>query len=714
MSGATTSAMMMNRRAVNAKYRPLTHQRGMYAQEKLVGEKHSSVNEAARQVANASMEDRSALFGFHIGINVPIEDVDNLPAFDEKDDISDDEHKAESDQEDDEVEEEKKKGRKRRHGSDDDDDSGLDDSVQVDEDMSSFEDDERERKKLERAANERAQETMSNLLNPSKPGTSQGPKRSLFEVLRHKITEDNYSRRIRNSNLFMLFVAVIQCILVLLMLQIPFDDVNYKYDNGNKTIRVIEIAQSVLTAILLICIYRYYRLIIEHEQVQFGLRRLPVTVCRTHHFPLMLVEMAICILHPVPYLDIRKLALLVFFRMYLVLRVYRDFSEVYTSRHEIQNHESFKSKIKFNTWLSVRTLFYRSPWQFTFWVTLVSLFFFSYCVYICERETVTAAVILRTYTLAGCTEICPTSGEIRLIGPGYDILQPCVFAEPVIRPRCEPIGHTGQFKSCIAFMAFTMTTVGLNDMYALTNWGRVFTMLAAIAGLCVAGLLVTALLSTISLNYSQKFAADFCSLKRLALQEQDLAARVIQKFFRDALASGRLRRMTIRMRALKARARGDAGTVIPEERHATVKQANAARGGCCSTSSSDSLELMVERFKRYRLTAAQSLGQEDGTQLKHILGMRTSAKETAAHIEDLLDNQSRMDQQVQRMVATLLTTVQALISRQAEIVRRSGTARNQDADTLPSAGAAAAGGSNNRGANTVLDNEAGGVCYIYS
>lgn len=87
MSSAT-SAMMMSQQRVNQKYRPLTHQRGLYAQERLVAEHHSSVNEAARRMAKESNEDRVTLFGFHLGINTPIEDVESLPAFDEKDDVT--------------------------------------------------------------------------------------------------------------------------------------------------------------------------------------------------------------------------------------------------------------------------------------------------------------------------------------------------------------------------------------------------------------------------------------------------------------------------------------------------------------------------------------------------------------------------------------------------------------------------------------------------
>lgn len=51
----------------------------------------------------------------------------------------------------------------------------------------------------------------------------------------------------------------------------------------------------------------------------------------------MLFEMAICILHQVPFMQIRKIGIVMFLRAYLFLRVVRDYSHIYIWRQDVRH-----------------------------------------------------------------------------------------------------------------------------------------------------------------------------------------------------------------------------------------------------------------------------------------------------------------------------------------------------------------------------------------
>jgi len=562
------------------------------------------------------------------------------------------------------------------------------------------------KKILELEANLEAQGLIRNMMNPHAEGQLQEkPTTSVLTAVTSLVIDEKYEQVTRRKNLIMAGVAILQCFLVLCMLQIPWDDQLLVYDNNHPAIAVIEVMEAVLTAVMLYLIVDYYRHLAKWEAVQMNLPPECASLRRYSRFNFMIVELLVCVIHPFPYLYVRKLSLLVFFRLYILLRVYRDHSRIYRWRREIQSHDNVKAKIRFDAWLSFRSLFYRAPWSAILICTVVTVFFFAYCLYINEREVITPSELLKGYINAGCTVVCPPSGEYEF---EEGTIVNCNPQETIIRDNCPSTGHFGEFRSCVYFVSLTMTTIGIGEQVALTNWGRVFLMIAALFGMAIAGILLSAILRVITLNYAQKFAADFCALKHLALQEQHLAARVIQQFFREGLKSGKLRRMALRNRAVLAQTRrgslgmgsiasqtaaaaaaataaanaananGQAGTTSQAPKAVTMKQAaidENEKAGCCSHSE---FALRIEQFKRYRLSTAQQIGQEDGTQIKHVFAMRTFAGNTAMAVEDLQMKQTQMMNHVQRMGSALLSVLQAFTAKTVESMRRTGAARKTD------------------------------------
>ncbi|ETW07785.1 hypothetical protein, variant [Aphanomyces invadans] len=101
-------------------------------------------------------------------------------------------------------------------------------------------------------------------------------------------------------------------------------------------------------------------------------------------------EMTIAAIHPPPYVDSivhLTAACLMFFRLYLFCRVYRDHSKVYRQRRDIlMNCFLHTTNPTFDWFLSIKIDFGKSPLQFILTLFLCVLFILTVCIHVFERE----------------------------------------------------------------------------------------------------------------------------------------------------------------------------------------------------------------------------------------------------------------------------------------------------------------------------------------
>lgn len=315
-------------------------------------------------------------------------------------------------------------------------------------------------------------------------------------------------------------------------------------------------------------------------------------------------------------------------------------------------------------------------------------------------------------------------------------LSPASLASPSASPVPCPRPAPCPARSHISYPC----SLSFGDYSPVTNWGRGVSILAALVGLCVSALLLTTLLTAFSLNFNEKFAADFVKLKALALREKELAATVIQEFFKTIKATGQLARGVAQLRAQhraagaaaarynavssnnkgSLRRRTTSGAGEEKSPHVeldmpvasgplTMKQAlelrerrNAAcfclcTGQPCCVREYNAFDVQLDRFHRARERVAHELCQEDGAQLKYIASMKKAGAQTSTSIQEIAAGQRNLNYLLQKSLNSLYTTVQVLLthaSRKAHATNvslaASKHAAQQRAVALAGGGAAAA------------------------
>lgn len=468
---------------------------------------------------------------------------------------------------------------------------------------------------------DRARAYMRSMLStPSATGRTGGSQ--MGNLMFTQKTVFQFDRDMRRKNLIMAIIGVIQCILMIAMLEYPYNDNTNIYEETVE-LQYLEVVQSVLTFILLIRIYDYYYMLVEIERVRFSLPG-NSSVLRSSFLKPLVLELVICIFHPFPFADVRKLGLVMFLRLYLLVRVYRDFSDIFRWRRDIMAAGEIRAGIiNYDSWLSVRTLFYKSPALFVLLVWGVSLCFFSYTMYISERDSA----------------FIKNRRENNNFGKG----------------------RMTDMSVALWYTASTMTTCGYGDIYAVTRWGQAFSAVSALWGICCAGLVVMGFVTSFALDFNQKFAADFCEMKRLAIREKHLAANLIQAYFKQAFVLGKLRRLKKVKMAIQ---QGDFVALdMANSTKPTLKQRADVENTCCGGQAMDPVTERAQNFRKFRLMASQELGQEDVTQLKHILALKRSAELTVMTVTDMRQKQEQIEFQTQRAITTLISTVQSLLAQ---------------------------------------------------
>ncbi|GAM29465.1 hypothetical protein SAMD00019534_126410 [Acytostelium subglobosum LB1] len=222
-------------------------------------------------------------------------------------------------------------------------------------------------------------------------------------TIRSEIESQKIDKVLRNRYLYIFINGVIGIALMIVELQVSW--------NSEKKILVLDTSSKwfrgiiFFSSILLLCqLMDYYRLLLSNVTHGWltkrarGFRVTPLNVLRsTQMAPLFWTEVLITILQPIPFASGQvqlwndpKWGLLMWLRIYMFGRVFRDFSHVYKIRHSIVAKYREKNEVppKFNWALSMKTMLYQRPLATFIPITLLIIFICSHIIYVFEREAV--------------------------------------------------------------------------------------------------------------------------------------------------------------------------------------------------------------------------------------------------------------------------------------------------------------------------------------
>jgi len=104
-----------------------------------------------------------------------------------------------------------------------------------------------------------------------------------------------------------------------------------------------------------------------------------------------LLEVLVSLPHPFPFSYVNlssKFGLLMFFRLYILFKVLKDYSTVYRKRLALQRIPGYSrvTHPSFDTFLSLKMIFYQYPIKFITTFIVATCLILAYCIYVFERE----------------------------------------------------------------------------------------------------------------------------------------------------------------------------------------------------------------------------------------------------------------------------------------------------------------------------------------
>ncbi|KAK3252237.1 hypothetical protein CYMTET_38455 [Cymbomonas tetramitiformis] len=204
------------------------------------------------------------------------------------------------------------------------------------------------------------------------------------------------------------------------------------------------------------------------------------------------IEVSLLLVMPIPFLPASEehtdaqeiLALLTFLRLYPVMRLFRDYSPIYKSRHKLK--QMISPAPKFGIPLSVKAALHQQGLTLLWFTWFICLVIFGYVLYILERKH-------------------PDSMK-----EGWD-----------------------NFNNVLWFSAVTMTTVGYGDMVPNTSLGRALACILCTLGIILIGFVASLLFSALELSPKAKHAFLMLELVQAQDRREDLAATTIQQHWRE-------------------------------------------------------------------------------------------------------------------------------------------------------------------------------------
>jgi len=313
----------------------------------------------------------------------------------------------------------------------------------------------------------------------------------------HKKDETNYfielgiqkkkeieDRRLRVIDDNMFFLAIVSILLTIVYMELGYDRANDTYDGQKMVVLVFKFIVTGITAgILFLLVTSYaYKIRLDQFYSSSGINQ---QAWRSPRVPAMFAELFLVSLHTLPFFDEfdpdDSLNVLVFCRLILVFRVIRNRSYVYKQRYAVLRNVSkiFRNSISFTPTLSLRIMFDMKPMRVFIFCLIISLTVLSYMVYITGR-------------LAGLT----------------------------------------QAKDAIYFVCISIVRTGYGDIVPLSKWAKFVAVLIGFIGLFLQALLFAGLGSWLELKTHERLYADRVISKKYDIEEQNIAASLIQAAFR--------------------------------------------------------------------------------------------------------------------------------------------------------------------------------------
>jgi len=291
------------------------------------------------------------------------------------------------------------------------------------------------------------------------------------------------ARVTRKSNI-MLILALIGIALMVLHIEVNYDPTT-KTINGNSEFAIaMKFVIGFTTVALLCALFDYYQLqvYIWRKYEKPAGEPAPTGWPNQFLYP-FIVEAIVLFLHPVPYLFRDKLGMLMFMRLYLLVRVIRDHSDIYNKRHTILN-EAYKDRggPQFNSLLVLRIVFDSQPGLCLMLFGGFLMIILGWCNYVCQRES--------PYVTEDITYFKAVWGT--------------------------------------AFVIFT----GDVKFEVHSNFGRAIELITLMVGVLLYAMILAVVHNKIILKSSEKFGEECITSHNRALERQRSAARLLQSWWR--------------------------------------------------------------------------------------------------------------------------------------------------------------------------------------
>lgn len=287
---------------------------------------------------------------------------------------------------------------------------------------------------------------------------------------------------LRQLNLTIFFLAVLGIVIMVVELYVFWD-----YGTGfrkNYAVQIIKFINVGVTGLLLVVMFRRARVALKYQKREW--KGLPKKIKFELHVLFVIrtwIKYLSVIIQPIPFVQIDKIGVFMFLRLWTAFPVIRDFHPVFTYRREIVKNTRFaltSSAKTFSSGTCIKALFYHYPMISVTTTVILSFSITAFVVYILERD----------------------------------------YHDPSTRI------------SYIYLSLITLTTVGYGDYAPYSSAGRAACVMTGFIGIMMTAFMINVITNYLQLSPLQKEAADWTEQRHNVKALNNLAASFIQYSWR--------------------------------------------------------------------------------------------------------------------------------------------------------------------------------------
>jgi hypothetical protein len=357
---------------------------------------------------------------------------------------------------------------------------------------------------------------------------------NLANALLKSLHEDLF-RRERFAKLLAAMFAVMGSSATIIANEICFDSRSLQFQNSEECYwKSLEWIGFIFMILVDLCIIHFYILHASRIKVEYKYASLFLVFRNTNLSGMLLLELAVCSFPPWPGLPSSSLwshrsLPLTFFRLYLVVRSFYDFSELRLER-ELLVGPFRVTRDEYPRRSVFVILFNRHPFKVLSFLILASSLIGGYSIHVAERQ-----------------QWLPADSTF-----GVNPWDHIIWSETLARGQIpdQTLYVQSPFTTldrCVWFSIVTQTTLGYGEMIVVTQTGRFVASLLAVAGIMLTSLLVGSFSLLLKPSSFQESSLLLLKLKKASTKRRLLAAIMIQRCFR----SHRLRKDLIRQKSVR-------------------------------------------------------------------------------------------------------------------------------------------------------------------